>query len=89
MKAGAKKDGCCGKCEGHAKADGKGCCGGKCEMKAGAGKDGCCDKCDLHASAAKAAAGYACPMHPEVKGTATDRCTKCGMALRATQPEKK
>ena len=24
---------------------------------------------------------YACPMHPEVKGKATDKCSKCGMDL--------
>ena len=24
---------------------------------------------------------YACPMHPEVTGTKTDKCSKCGMAL--------
>ena len=24
---------------------------------------------------------YSCPMHPEVKGTATSKCAKCGMAL--------
>ena len=24
---------------------------------------------------------YTCPMHPEVKGTATTKCNKCGMAL--------
>ncbi|MGH2594345.1 MAG: permease [Actinomycetota bacterium] len=25
--------------------------------------------------------GYACPMHPEVRGRASDRCPKCGMDL--------
>ncbi len=25
--------------------------------------------------------GYACPMHPEVRGGASDRCPKCGMSL--------
>lgn len=24
---------------------------------------------------------YACPMHPEITGTAKDKCSKCGMAL--------
>ena len=24
---------------------------------------------------------YSCPMHPEVKGKATDKCSKCGMDL--------
>lgn len=28
---------------------------------------------------------YSCPMHAEVKGTATSKCTKCGMALTLTK----
>ena len=24
---------------------------------------------------------YACPMHPEVQGISTDKCSKCGMDL--------
>lgn len=24
---------------------------------------------------------YACPMHPEVQGKSTDKCSKCGMDL--------
>jgi hypothetical protein len=24
---------------------------------------------------------YSCPMHPEVKGTMNDKCSKCGMSL--------
>ncbi|MBH2004865.1 MAG: hypothetical protein I8H66_09260 [Sphingobacteriia bacterium] len=31
-------------------------------------------------TAAKAA--YSCPMHPEITGTATDKCSKCKMALK-------
>ena len=27
-------------------------------------------------------AAYACPMHPEVTGAMTDKCSKCGMALK-------
>jgi len=34
-------------------------------------------------STAKAA--YSCPMHPEIKGTATDKCSKCKMALTPTK----
>ena len=30
-------------------------------------------------------AAYACPMHPEVTGTKTDKCSKCGMALTAVK----
>ena len=26
-------------------------------------------------------AAYSCPMHPEITGTATDKCSKCKMAL--------
>ena len=26
-------------------------------------------------------AAYACPMHPDITGTKTDKCSKCGMAL--------
>ena len=26
---------------------------------------------------------YACPMHPEITGEASDRCAKCGMKLLA------
>jgi Heavy metal binding domain len=26
-------------------------------------------------------AAYACPMHPDVTGAKTDKCSKCGMAL--------
>ena len=26
-------------------------------------------------------AAYTCPMHPDVTGTKTDKCSKCGMAL--------
>jgi hypothetical protein len=28
-----------------------------------------------------AKAAYACPMHPEITGSKTDKCSKCGMAL--------
>lgn len=28
---------------------------------------------------------YSCPMHPDVKGTATSKCNKCGMALTPTK----
>ena len=31
--------------------------------------------------AAKAAARYACPMHPEVTSATRDRCPKCGLFL--------
>jgi hypothetical protein len=24
---------------------------------------------------------YACPMHPEIQGKSTDKCSKCGMDL--------
>jgi Cu(I)/Ag(I) efflux system membrane fusion protein/Cu+-exporting ATPase len=27
-------------------------------------------------------AAYACPMHPEVTGSMTDKCSKCGMSLK-------
>lgn len=29
-----------------------------------------------------AKAAYSCPMHPEITGTATDKCSKCKMALK-------
>ena len=29
-----------------------------------------------------AKATYSCPMHPEITGTATDKCSKCKMALK-------
>jgi Heavy metal binding domain len=28
---------------------------------------------------------YSCPMHPEVKGNAGDKCPKCGMNLVKTK----
>ncbi len=28
---------------------------------------------------------YSCPMHADVKGTATSKCSKCGMALTLTK----
>lgn len=31
--------------------------------------------------------GYACPMHPEVKGKEGDTCSKCGMALEKLESE--
>lgn len=31
---------------------------------------------------------YACPMHPEVQGKMDDKCSKCGMKLTETLPEK-
>jgi len=31
---------------------------------------------------------YACPMHPEITGKESDKCSKCGMALVATADEK-
>lgn len=34
-----------------------------------------------HDHAARADGGYACPMHPEVKGKKGDRCSKCNMFL--------
>ncbi len=34
-----------------------------------------------------AEAVYACPMHPEVTGKATDTCNKCGMALEKVEEE--
>jgi hypothetical protein len=33
----------------------------------------------------KADSSYSCPMHPDVKGTATTKCNKCGMALTPTK----
>ena len=36
---------------------------------------------DTIAAARAAAERYMCPMHPEVTGTRTDLCTKCGMPL--------
>ncbi|MGL1885173.1 MAG: hypothetical protein OCD76_01565 [Reichenbachiella sp.] len=27
---------------------------------------------------------YSCPMHPEITGLETDKCSKCGMALTET-----
>lgn len=35
----------------------------------------------------KAAAVYACPMHPEVKAKRRGRCKKCGMDLRLVKPD--
>jgi predicted RNA-binding Zn-ribbon protein involved in translation (DUF1610 family) len=34
-------------------------------------------------TAASASTTYACPMHPEITGKAGDKCTKCGMDLKA------
>ncbi len=28
---------------------------------------------------------YSCPMHPEITGKATDKCSKCKMALKPTK----
>lgn len=33
----------------------------------------------------KTDSSYTCPLHPDVKGTATSKCTKCGMALTPTK----
>ncbi len=33
----------------------------------------------------KTDSSYNCPMHPDVKGTATSKCAKCGMALTPTK----
>jgi hypothetical protein len=33
-----------------------------------------------------AAATYYCPMHPEVRGKAGDKCPKCNMALEPMPP---
>jgi hypothetical protein len=30
-------------------------------------------------------AAYSCPMHPEITGTATDKCSKCKMSLTKTK----
>lgn len=30
---------------------------------------------------------YACPMHPEVTGKQGEKCPKCGMDLKAVNPE--
>lgn len=32
---------------------------------------------------------YACPMHPEVTGQSTGKCSKCGMALKPKKEKKK
>ena len=37
-------------------------------------------------SAHKPAAGYTCPMHPEVRQPGPGACPKCGMALRRKTP---
>ncbi len=45
---------------------------------------GCC-KYDRKESTAKAAAGYACPMHADVTSDKAAKCSKCGMDLKEKQ----